>query len=84
MKIHLAITLAAALLAGCGNKNESTQPKTAPAAPPMTAKDAQPIIVPPPPPPPKATDDGVQRPTPGQANDDSTPSFKGGAPDPKK
>lgn len=79
MKIYLTIGVALAMIAGCGNKSE---PKTAAPAP---AQAAQPIIVPPPPAPPKAVDDGIQRPTPGQANDHSNPEFKdGGKPDPKK
>jgi hypothetical protein len=48
----------------------------------MAAKDAPTTVVPPPPP--NATDDGIQRPMPGQANDHSTPGFSGGVPDSKK
>jgi hypothetical protein len=82
MKPYLAIGLACALIGGCGNKSE---PKTAPPAPLAARQDAQPGVVPPPPGPPNAVDDGMQRPTPGQANDHSTPEFKdGGKSDPKK
>lgn len=79
---YLAIGIALALVAGCGNKNE---PKTAVPAPPFAATDAQPNVVPPRLAPPNAVDDGVQRPAPGQAGDHSSPAFKGGGqPDPKK
>jgi hypothetical protein len=82
MKNYLVVGFAVAMIAGCGNKSE---PKTAPPAPPVAAKDAQPIVVPPPPAPANAVDDGVQRPTPGQAGDTSSPGFKaGGQPDTKK
>jgi hypothetical protein len=82
MKNYLAIGLALGMIAGCGNKSE---PKTALPAPPAMAKDAQPIVIPPPPAKPNAVDDGVQRPTPGQAGDTSSPAFKGGGiTDPKK
>jgi hypothetical protein len=82
MKTYLATVIALAVLAGCGNKSE---PKTAPVAPPVAATDAQPVIVPAPPAPAKAVDDGVQRPTPGQAGDTSSPEFKaGGKADSKK
>jgi hypothetical protein len=82
MKIYLAAGIALAMLAGCGNKSE---PKTAPPAPPVVAKDAQPVIVPTPPVPANAVDDGKQRPAPGQAGDTSSPAFKdGGKVDPKK
>lgn len=81
MKNYLAIGLALAVVAGCGNKGE---PKTAVPAPPIAATEIQPNVVPPPAPP-NAVDDGVQRPTPGQAGDTSNPAFKdGGKPDPKK
>ena len=84
MKIYPAFTLGLilAIPAGCGNKDE---PKTAVPAPLATPQVVQPSAVTPPPVPPKAIDDGIQRPTPGQANDDSSPAFKnGGKPDPKK
>ena len=82
MKNYLAVGIALALVAGCGNKSE---PKTAVPAPPVAATDAQPNVVPPRPVPPNAVDDGVQRPTPGQAGDHSSPGFKdGGKVDPKK
>ena len=81
MKNYLAIGLALAMIAGCGNKDE---PKTAAPAPSVTRGEAQPGPVTPPPPA-NAVDDGVQRPTPGQANDHSSPAFKdGGKADPKK
>ncbi len=82
MKNRLAIALACAMIAGCGNKSE---PKTAVPAPPMTAKDAQPVVVVPPPAPPNAVSDGIQHPAPGEANDHSSPEFKdGGKAVPKK
>jgi hypothetical protein len=82
MKTYLAAGIALALLAGCDNKSE---PKTAPVAPPVSARDAQPVIVPVPPAPTNAVDDGIQRPAPGQAGDTSSPAFKaGGKPDTKK
>lgn len=90
MKSHLAIVLACAMIAGCGNKSETksetkSEPKTAAPAPPMVAKDAPPVVVVPPPAPPNAVDDGKQRPAPGQAGDHSSPAFKGGGKvDPKK
>lgn len=82
MKSHLAIVLACAMIAGCGNKSE---PKTAAPAPPVAAKDAAPVVAVPPPAPPNAVDDGKQRPAPGQAGDHSSPAFKdGGKTEPKK
>jgi hypothetical protein len=82
MRNYLAVGIALALMAGCGNKSE---PKTAVPAPPVAATDAQPNVVPPRPAPPNAVDDSVQRPAPGQAGDTSSPAFKGGGqPDPKK
>ena len=86
MTSHLAIVLACAMIAGCGNKSEpKSEPKTAAPAPPMAAKDAPPVVVVPPPAPPNAVDDGKQRPAPGQAGDHSSPAFKeGGKVDPKK
>ena len=82
MKNYLAIGIALAMLAGCGNKSE---PKTAAPAPPVAPKDVPSSIVPTPPAPPNAVDDGIQRPAPGQAGDTSSPNFKGGGkPDPKK
>lgn len=82
MENYLAIGLALALIAGCGSKDE---PKTAAPAPLAGRQDAQPSAVTPPPAPPNAVADGVQRPTPGQANDHSSPGFKeGGKSDPKK
>ena len=82
MKNYLMLGLVLAILVGCGKKDE---PKTAAPAPLATPDVAQSSVVTPPPVPPKAVDDGVQRPTPGQANDDSSPAFKsGGKVDPKK
>ena len=82
MKNYLAIGLALAMIAGCGNKDE---PKTAVPAPLAARQDAQTGPATPPPAPANAVDDGVQRPTPGQANDHSSPAFKdGGKTDPKK
>jgi hypothetical protein len=82
MKNYLAIGLAFALIGGCGSESE---PKTAPPAPLAARQDTHPDVVPPPPATPNAVDDGMQRPTPGQANDHSTPEFKdGGKSDPKK
>jgi hypothetical protein len=82
MKNYLAIGFALAMIAGCGNKDE---PKTAAPAPSATRGESQPGPVTPPPAPANAVDDGVQRPTPGQANDHSSPAFKdGGKADPKK
>lgn len=82
MKIYLAIGLALAIIAGCGKKDE---PKTAVPAPLAAPQGSQPSSAPTPPPAPSnAVDDGIQRPTPGQANDHSSPGFKGGKPDPEK
>lgn len=82
MKNYLAIGFALAVIAGCGNQD---QPKTAAPAPLAARQDAPPSAVTPPPAPANAVDDGVQRPTPGQANDHSSPAFKaGGKTDPKK
>jgi hypothetical protein len=82
MKNYLAIGFALAMIAGCGNKDE---PKTAAPAPLAARQDAQTGPATPPPAPANAVDDGVQRPTPGQANDHSSPAFKdGGKADPKK
>jgi len=82
MKQYLAIGLASTMIAGCGSKDE---PKTAAPAPSVTRGDAQPGPVTPPPASPNAVADGIQRPTPGQANDHSSPAFKdGGKTDPKK
>ncbi len=82
MRVYVAIGVAVAMTAGCGNKSE---PRTAAPAPPVASKDAQPSIAPMPSAPPNAVDDGVQRPAPGQANDHSSPGFKdGGKADPKK
>lgn len=79
---YLAVGVALALVAGCGNESE---PKTAVPAPPVAATDAQPNVAPPRPAPPNAVDDGVQHPAPGQAGDHSSPAFKGGGqPDPQK
>ena len=82
MKNYLTLGLALLMISGCGNNGE---PKTAAPAPLATAQDAQPSFATPPPAPANAVPDGVQRPTPGQANDHSSPQFKdGGKPDPKK
>jgi hypothetical protein len=82
MKTYLAIGLAAAVIAGCGNKEE---PGTAATVPLASAQDAQSVPATPPLPAPNAVDDGVQRPAPGQANDHSSPKFDaGGKVDPKK
>jgi hypothetical protein len=82
MNNYLAIGFALAVIAGCGNQE---QPKTAAPAPPAARQDAPPAQVTPPPAPANAVADGVQRPTPGQANDHSNPEFKaGGKADTKK
>jgi hypothetical protein len=82
MKNYLAIGLVLAVIAGCGNQD---QPKTAAPLPLAARQDAPPGAVTPPPAPASAVDDGVQRPTPGQAGDHSSPGFKaGGKSDPKK
>ena len=82
MKHYLVAGLAMAIMAGCGSKND--EPKTAAPAPLAAGQDIQTSPVTPPPPP-KAAADGVQRPTPGQANDHSSSEFKaGGKRDPKK
>lgn len=82
MKHYLTIGLALAMIAGCGNKDE---PKTVAPMPLAARQDAQPSVVTPPPAPPNAVGDGIQRPTPGQANDHSSSEFKaGGKSDPKK
>ena len=79
MKNFLVIGAVLATVAACGNKSE---PKNAASAPPQAAQSTP---VPTPPAQPNAVDDGVQRPTPGQAGDHSSPAFKGGGkPDPKK
>ena len=83
MKEYLALGLALDMIAGCGNKDE---PKTA-APVPLAARqgDQQTLTPPPPPVSPNAVDDGIQRPTPGQANDHSSTAFKeGGKRDVKK
>ena len=82
MKSYLAIGLALAMIAGCGDKGAPTTVAPAPLA---AQQGAQPGVAPVPPPPPNAVNDGIQRPAPGQANDHSSPGFKsGGTPDPKK
>lgn len=82
MKNCLAIAMAAAVIAGCGDRNE---PKTAATAPLVSAQEPISIPATPPPPAPNAVDDGVQRPAPGQANDHSSPNFDaGGKKDTKK
>jgi hypothetical protein len=81
MKNYLAIGFALTMIAGCGKKDE---PKTAAPAPSATTQSA-PTAATPPPVPPNAVADGVQRPTPGQANDHSSSAFKdGGKTDLKK
>jgi thiazole synthase ThiGH ThiG subunit len=62
------------------------EPKTVAPVPLAAQQDIRPSSVPTPPPaPPNAVDDGIQRPTPGQANDHSSSAFKsGGVPDEKK
>ena len=85
MKSYLALAglAAAAVLTACGKKDE---PRTAAPAPPVTKQEAQRPVEPTPPlPPPAATPAKEELPKPGQANDHSSPAFKGGgAPDPKK
>ena len=82
MKKYLAVAITLAIIAGCGDKNE---PKTIGAAPLAAPQSTPPMAVPPPAPPPNAVNDGIQRPTPGQAGDTSSPEFKGGGKaDPKK
>ena len=85
MRIILLAVTAALLAAGCGKKDE---PKTAPGVAPVTRQDAQKAAAPTPPLPPPAvapSDKDKALPDPGQANDHSSPAFKGGgAPDPKK
>lgn len=82
MKNYLVTGLAMAMMAGCGSKDE---PKTAAPAPLAAGQDAQSAPATTPPAPPNAVADGIQRPTPGQANDHSSPEFKaGGKSDPKK
>jgi hypothetical protein len=86
MKIHIALILgvAASVLGGCGKKDE---PRTAAPAPPVSRQDVQRPVEPTPPLPPPATtpEKDAELPKPGQANDHSSPAFKGGgAPDPKK
>ena len=87
MKISISIAVAAVLLiSGCGNKDGA--PKSAPAAVKAEGTTQSPVPPSPPPPlpPPNVSKDAeVQSPTPGQANDHSNPSFKGGgAPDKNK
>lgn len=81
MRIYLAIAMAAAVIAGCGNRDE---PRTAATVPLASAQEPIPIPATPPPPAANAVDDGVVRPAPGQANDHSTPNFDGGTKDTKK
>jgi len=75
MKNYLLTGFVLVMIVGCGNKDE---PKTAVPAPIMTPQDVQKSVVPPPPVPPNAVDEGIKMPTPGQANDHSSPAFKGG------
>lgn len=83
MKSYLAVGFALTMIAGCGNKDEPS--KTAAPAPLAGRQDVQPGSVPQTPAPANAVNDGTQRPTPGQANDHSSPGFKdGGKSDPKK
>lgn len=93
MKNTLFIGLAVLMIVACGKKEEPkvlapffTPSTTSPPSPAIvTPKDAAPSFVPTPPAPPHAVYDGIQRPMPGQANDDSNPEFKaGGQTDPKK
>ena len=79
MKRYLPFAVAAALVFGGCGKKDADQP-AAPKPPPMKADDAKQSTVPTPPLPapdvPKNAE--VEAPKPGQANDHSNPTFKGG------
>jgi len=85
IRIILLVLAAALTAAGCDKKDERS---AAPGVPPVTAKDVQkaseatPAL---PPPSVAPADKGAPFPKPGQANDHSSPDFKGGGvTDPKK
>jgi hypothetical protein len=86
MKRYLILVVAVALsVGGCGKKDE---PRPVPSKPSVIKpEDSKASVIPTPPPPssdaPKSSE--VPLPQPGQANDHSSPAFKGGGvPDKKK
>lgn len=77
--------IAVLVISACDKKDDARIGVT---VPPVTAQEKRtpPVEPTPPPPPPNAPDQSVAPlPTPGQANDHSSPVFKaGGQPDPEK
>ncbi len=78
MKRYIPLAVAAVLLVGgCGKKDEAPASSASPA---MKADNTKQSVVAPPPLPAPNVPKGAeaQLPTPGQANDHSSPAFKGG------